>query len=312
MRRDGAGVVRRIALLLAVVAALAACSPATGEPSANPDAIRVVATTTVLADLIAQVGGSNVSVTSIVPKGGVVETFDPSPRDIAAISEADLIVMNGLGLDSWLEPVVASAAPDAPVVRLGEDLPGVEYATDDETGTANPHLWLNVAYADRYVEKLTEALSIADPGKADAIQAGGAAYRARLGELDAWVREQIDTIPPDNRTLVSFHEAFPYFARAYGLDIVGTVVGVPGQDPSAGEVAALVDAIKGSGAKAVFTEAQFNPELAQAIADEAGVVVESDLYNDSLGDPPVDTYEGLIRWDTEKIVRALGGQLAPS
>ena len=86
---------------------------------------------------------------------------------------------------------------------------------------------------------------------------------------------------------------------------------MPGQDPSAGEVAALVDAIKGSGAKAVFTEAQFNPELAQAIADEAGVVVESDLYNDSLGDPPVDTYEGMIRWDTEKIVQALGGTVTP-
>jgi manganese/iron transport system substrate-binding protein len=299
-------------LLVALVLGLAACSPAAGDPTPNPDALRVVASTTVLADLVAQVGGPNVNVTSIVPKGGVVETFDPSPQDVAAISEADLIVMNGLGLDAWLEPVVSSAAPDAPVVRLAEDLPGVEYATDDETGAANPHLWLNVAYADRYVEKLTEALSVADPANADAIQSGSAAYRARLGELDAWVREQIDTIPPDNRTLVSFHEAFPYFARAYGLNIVGTVVGVPGQDPSAGEVAALVDAIRGSGAKAVFTEAQFNPELAEAIAEEAGVVVESDLYNDSLGDPPVDTYEGLIRWDTDKIVSALGGKLAPS
>ena len=175
----------------------------------------------------------------------------------------------------------------------------------------NPHLWLNVAYADRYVEKLTEALAGADPAHGEAIQAGGAAYRARLNELDRWVRAQVETIPPENRTLVSFHEAFPYFANAYGLEIVGSVVGVPGQDPSAGEVAALVDAIKGSGAKAVFTEAQFNPQLAEAIADEAGVVVESDLYNDSLGDPPVDTYEGLIRWDTEKIVQALGGTVTP-
>ena len=148
-----------------------------------------------------------------------------------------------------------------------------------------------------------------EPAHAAELRAGGAAYSARLRELDLWVREQVDTIPPENRKLVSFHEAFPYFANAYGLEIVGSVIGVPGQDPSAGEVAALVDAIKGSGAKAVFTEAQFNPELAQAIADEAAVVVESDLYNDSLGDPPVDTYEGLMRWDTEKIVPALGGDV---
>jgi len=107
---------------------------------------------------------------------------------------------------------------------------------------------------------------------------------------------------------VSFHEAFPYFAKAYGLEIVGSVVAVPGQDPSAGEVAALVDAIKGSGARAVFTEAGFNPDLSRAIADEAGLTVESNLYNDSLGDPPVDTYEGLIRWDVDKVVAALGGR----
>jgi len=100
----------------------------------------------------------------------------------------------------------------------------------------------------------------------------------------------------------------PYFAQAYGLDVVGSVVGVPGQDPSAGEVAALVDAIRASGARAVFTEAGFNPALAQSIATEAGVTVESGLYNDSLGDPPVDTYEGLIRWDVDKVVAALGGR----
>jgi ABC-type Zn uptake system ZnuABC Zn-binding protein ZnuA len=300
-------------IVLGVTAA--ACTPAPappgGGPSPNPDALRVVATTTVLADLVAQVGGPNVSVTSIVPKGGVVETFDPSPRDVASLSEADLVVMNGLGLDAWLDPVIESAAPDVPVVRIAEDLAGVEYVTDDETGTANPHLWLNVAYADRYVEKLTEALAVADPARGEAIRAGGAAYRANLDALDRWVRAQVETIPPANRALVSFHEAFPYFANAYGLEIVGSVVGVPGQDPSAGEVAALVDAIKSSGARAVFTEAQFNPQLAQAIADEAGVVVESNLYNDSLGDPPVDTYEGLIRWDTEKIVQALGGTVTP-
>ena len=307
--------IRALLAVITVFIAVVACSPSTspdaGDGSPNPDALQVVATTTVIADLVAQIGGPSVSVTSIVPKGGVVETFDPSPRDVAALADADLVVMNGLGLDTWLEPVIESAAPDVPVVRLAEDLPDVEYVTDDETGTANPHLWLNVAYAERYVEKLTEALATADPDRAEAIESGGAAYQARLSELDRWVRAQIDTIPPDNRTLVSFHEAFPYFARAYGLNIVGTVVGVPGQDPSAGEVAALVDAIKGSGAKAVFTEAQFNPELAEAIAEEAGVAVESDLYNDSLGDPPVDSYEGLIRWDTEKVVRALGGTVTP-
>ena len=295
--------------LVAAVAVLAACSsaatPSSGVASPAPGALNVVATTTVLADMVAQVGGPNVAVTSMVPKGGVVETFDPSPRDVAAVGAADLIVMNGLGLDAWLEPVIESAAGDVPVVRLAENLPGVDYVSGEGGEAYNPHLWLDVTYAEKYARRIAEALAAADPTMAAAFKAGGDAYAARLRALDAEVRAKVATIPEANRKLVSFHEAFPYFAKAYGLEIVGSVVQVPGQDPSAGEVAALIDAIKRSGAKAVFTEAGFNPDLSKSIADEAGVKVESNLYNDSLGDPPVDTYEGLIRWDVDKIVAAL-------
>jgi ABC-type Zn uptake system ZnuABC Zn-binding protein ZnuA len=255
--------------------------------------------------MVAQVGGPNVMVTSMVPKGGVVETFDPSPRDVAAVSAADLIVMNGLGLDAWLEPVIESAASNVPVVRLAENLPGVDYVSGEDGEAYNPHLWLDVTYAEKYAHRIADTLAAVDPEKAAAFKAGGDAYAARLAALDTQIRQQVATISEANRKLVSFHEAFPYFAKAYGLEIVGSVVQVPGQDPSAGEVAALIDAIKRSGAKAVFTEAGFNPDLSKAIADEAGVKVESNLYNDSLGDPPVDTYEGLIRWDVDKIVAAL-------
>jgi zinc/manganese transport system substrate-binding protein/manganese/iron transport system substrate-binding protein len=305
---------RAASIALAAALVLAGCGGATGSASPRgstaatpaPGAIRVVTTTTVFADMVAQIGGTNVSVRSIVPKGAVVETFDPSPGDVAAVADAQLIVMNGLGLDDWLAPLIANAAVDVPTVRLAPDLPGVSYVTGEEAGEeANPHLWLNVAYAVLYAGRITEALKAAAPADAATFDAGGKAYAARLTDLDAWVRQQVATIPPENRKLVSFHEAFPYFAEAYGLEIVGSVVEVPGQDPSAGQVAALVDAIKASGAKAVFTEAQFPPELSKAIADEADVKVESNLYNDSLGDPPVDTYEGLIRWDVERIVSAL-------
>jgi manganese/iron transport system substrate-binding protein len=293
-------------LLLVACAVLTSCAGL--APTPDDGRLNVVATTSVLADMVEQVGGERVDVISIVPKGGVVETFDPSPRDIAAVSEADLVVMNGLGLDDWLERVIRAAAPDVPVVRLGEDLPGVTYVNDEEGEGTNPHLWLDVANGARYAERIRDALDAADPVHADTYRADGDAYADRLRALDGWVREQVTTIPRESRKLVSFHEAFPYFARAYGLDIVGSVVGVPGQDPSAGEVAALADSIRESGARAVFTEAGFNPALAEAIASDAGVTVESGLYNDSLGDPPVDTYEGLIRWNTERIVAALGGQ----
>lgn len=315
-----------IALVSAVALLASACTqgsatPAPSGPAPEPDALRVVATTTVFADLVRQVGGTKVAVDSLVPKGGEVHTFDPAPSDIAKVAEADLIVMNGLGLDEWLGDLAADAGASAtPVVELAEDLDGVAYLDGDESEGdtpepsgddghghegVNPHLWLNVAYAKQYVTRLTDALRTTDPADAATYDTNARAYQERLTALDAWARESIGAIPAQDRRIVSFHEAFPYLADAYGLEIVGVAVQAPGQEPSAGEIAALIDAIRAANVKAIFSEAQFPRDLVEQIADETGVRVESDLYNDSLGDPPVDTYEGLIRWDVERIVDAL-------
>jgi ABC-type Zn uptake system ZnuABC Zn-binding protein ZnuA len=312
-----------VALISLAALAASACGtgPGTGTgpitpvpASPEPNALQVVASTTVLADLVANVGGTKVDVQSLVPKGGEVHTFDPTPSDLARVAEADLIFMNGLGLDEWLAPMVDDSGGDAPVVELGEDLPGVTYLEADDVdqatdghghGSINPHLWLDVANAVRYVERITGALAVADPADAAAYEARGAAYTASLEDLDGWIRDQFDTVPAANRRIVSFHEAFPYYAAAYGLEVVGTIVDAPGQDPSAGEIADLVEAIKTSGARAIFTEAQFSPELAETVAAETGVSIVSDLYNDSLGNTPVDSYEAMMRWNTEKTVEAL-------
>jgi ABC-type Zn uptake system ZnuABC Zn-binding protein ZnuA len=300
-------------LLIAIALTIGACAGTT-TPTASPDTIRVVATTTVLADLVANVGGDRVTVSSVVPKGGEVHTFDPSPQDVVGLTEADLIVSNGLGLDEWLTDLAADAGADAPIVELGEDL-DVEYLEGDEHedeadadhGAVNPHLWLDVANARLYVAKLADGLATADPGGAADYEARAEAYDAELADLDAWIRDQIGAIAPEDRKLVSFHEAFPYLARAYDLEIVGVVVDAPGQDPSAGEIAALVAAIRAAGVKAVFGEAQFSDKLVRTIADETGATVETNLYNDSLGDPPADSYVGMMRWNVERIVTALGG-----
>jgi ABC-type Zn uptake system ZnuABC Zn-binding protein ZnuA len=296
------------ALGLAATLLAAACGDTRASAAADGDVLRVVATTTVLGDLVEQVGREHVEVTSLVPKGGEVHTFDPTPSDLRAVADTDLVVMNGLGLDDWLRTVVDGSGASAPIVVLAEDLPGVEYqAGEDADEAVNPHLWLDVRNAMRYVERIVAALETADPTNAEAYRADGTAYLDRLEILDAWARERIASIPEDARTVVSFHEAFPYFADAYGLSIVGSIVDAPGQDPSAGEIASLVEAIRSSGAKAVFAEAQFDPGLAETVAEEAGIPVVTDLYNDSLGDAPVDTYEGLIRWDVDRVVDALTG-----
>jgi ABC-type Zn uptake system ZnuABC Zn-binding protein ZnuA len=265
----------------------------------------VVTTTSVFADLIAQVGGDRVSVTSLVPRGTDPHTFEPKPSDAARIAEADLVVMNGLGLDDWLGKLIESSGTKARVVRLGEDLPGVAYIAGEAAEHPNPHLWLDAAIAALYAERIAEALSAASAADAQEFESGGRAFAARLRQLDSWIRQQIATVPEANRRLVLFHDAFPYFARAYGLEVVGSVVEAPGQDPSAGQMAALVDAIRASGARAVFSEAQFPATLVRRLAEEAGVAVVTDLYTDALGEPPLDSYEAIMRHDVERLVGAL-------
>ena len=292
--------------LLLFVGALAGCS--TPDVAPAPGQIRVVATTTVLADLVRQVAGDRALVTSLVPKGGDVHTFDPRPSSLRAVAAAALVVRTGLGLDDWVARIVENTGTGALLVAAGEDLPGVTYlpGTGDE-GAVNPHVWMNVANAEQMVARIADALASADPAGAPAYAAGSAAYRARLARLDGDLHARMAGIPAGDRTVVAFHDAFPYLADAYGLHIDGTIVAAPGQDPSAGSVADLIAAIRRDDVRAVFAEAQFNDELARMIADETGVAVVSGLYDDTLGDPPLDTYEAIMRWDVDQVARALGG-----
>jgi ABC-type Zn uptake system ZnuABC Zn-binding protein ZnuA len=297
-----------VVLVALVVAGCAGPAAAPTGPTPGPGAVKVVATTTILADMVQQVGGSRVNVTSLVPKGGDVHTFDPRPSSLRAVADASLIVRNGLGLDDWLAGLVSNSGSSAPVIAAAEDLAGVTYLPGEGgPGTVNPHVWMNPAYAAEMAATIADALTTADPAGADAYARGLAAYRQELAALDADSRARMEAIPVGDRTVISFHDAFPYFADAYGLQVDGTIVSAPGQDPSAGTVADLITAIRAHGVSAVFTEAQFNDELARMIADETGIAVISDLYTDTVGDPPQDTYAGLMRWNVDRVTRALAG-----
>jgi manganese/iron transport system substrate-binding protein len=291
------------ALAFAVLAA--ACAGGGGAtPSGAGDALRVVTTTTVFADLVEHVGGPDVTVHSLVPKGGEVHTFDPTPRGFEAVARAQLLVANGLGLDDWLIDVASDTGTAAPVVKLADGVPA-DRLLGDADGSPNPHLWLDVALARVYVAHIADALANADPPHAAAFRERAHAYDQRLATLDAAIREQLATVPAADRKVISFHDAFPYFAHAYGLEIVGTIVDAPGQDPSAGEVSKLVDAVESGGVAAVIAEAQFNADLVRTLADETGARVVTDLYDDTLGDPPVDSYEAMLTWDAGRLTEAL-------
>jgi ABC-type Zn uptake system ZnuABC Zn-binding protein ZnuA len=289
-----------VAILVVAVAA-SGCARTAGSRSGK---LTVVATTTVLADLVSNVGGDLVSVGSLVPRNADVHTFEPRPSDIRAVAGAQLLVMNGLGLDDWLEKTITNAAAGGtPLVKLGVDLPGVTLLPGETASTENPHLWMDVKYAELYVDRIASALASVDPAHAAAYRDQAAAYKGQLEELDSWVRTQIDTIAADERKLVTFHDAFPYYAREYGITIVGVAVQAPGQDPSVAYTTKLIDAIKKAGVKVIFSESQFPTRLIDQLASEAGCKVFANLYDGSLGDPPVTSYIALIRWDTTQLVR---------
>ena len=308
--RVAGGLVRVGAFALAVALGLGACGAPAPSGSGATGTLEVVTTTTILADLVQQVGGPLVRVESLVPKGGEVHTFDPTPSDVRRLADARIVFRNGLGLDDWLATFATDAGATAPIVALGEDLAGVTYLAGaghaGEAGQAvNPHLWLDIAYAAKYAVRIGEALASADPAHATAYADGARAYAETLARFDAETRTRLAAIPASDRVVISFHDAFPYFAAAYGLTVDGTIVDAPGQDPSAAQVTALVETVRAKGVKAIFTEAQFSDALARTIAGETGATVVSGLYTDSTGDAPQDTYAGLMRWNVDRVLEVL-------
>jgi ABC-type Zn uptake system ZnuABC Zn-binding protein ZnuA len=276
--------------------------PAVGSGDPSGATLKVVTTTTVFADIVRNVGGSRVSVTSIIPPGVGPEDYEPKPEDARKLADAQLIVSNGVGLDDFLDRLLTSAGGDQPRLVLGEGIPVI---TVD--GEPNPHFWLDPTIVrDHYLPAIAGELTALDPAGKATYVANVAAYSATLDALDADLKTKVEEIPAADRKLVTFHDAFPYFARHYGFELIGVILANVGQEPTAGELAGLVDTVKAAGVKAVFSEAQFSPKLAETLAQEAGVTkVVTTLYNDALGPAPADTYVGLMRWNVDQIVAAL-------
>ena len=293
----------RLAALSIGLAMLAlACTNAGATPAPAGDALRVVASTTVFADMVKQIGGDHVEVSSIVPAGAGPEDYEPKPDDARRLADARLIVSNGVGLDDFLDDLIEAAGTHGERVVLGDGIPTI--TVDGET---NPHFWLDPTLVQRhYVPAIRDALVRLRPDATDDIAAAADAYAQRLQALDAENATKLAAIPEARRKLVTFHDAFPYFARHYDFELVGVILENPGQEPSAADLATLVRKVKEAGVPAVFSEAQFDPKLARTLADEAGITtVVTTLYNDTLGPAPADTYVGLMSWDVDEIVKAL-------
>lgn len=314
MRRSSAAFIAVLSLVL--VAGCGAGGSSGDEEAGSAERVQVAVTISILQDLVEQVGGDRVEAFSIVPVGGSPETFQPSPRDAGRISESRVVFENGLGLDDWVEDLLESAGnEEQTVVELSEGLETLEddeheeeQEAEEEHGHAegNPHLWLDVANAERYVERIRDTLVEVAPDGTEEYEANAEEYLAKLEELDGYIKEKAEDIPEERRKLVTFHDAFPYFAEAYGFELVGVVLENPEAEPGSREVAEVVRTIEEEEVPVVFTEPQFNSGLADTIAQEAGVEVR-ELYTDTLiEDGAANTYEAMMRTNIDRISEALG------
>lgn len=285
--------------------------PAAARPEAPASPrLKVVASFSILGDLVRQVGGERVDLRVLVGPESDAHTFDPSPADTAAVAEAALVFENGLGFEPWFDRLYAASRSSAKRVVVTAGLAGLIRTDKDARGEVDPHVWHDVQHAMHMVRVIRDALVQADPANAAAYSANAERYLAELQELDAWIVARVATLPPERRKLVTTHDTFAYFARRYGFVIVGTALGsvsTEAADPSAAQVAALVQEIKAAGVPAIFAENVSNPRLMERIASVAGVQLAPGLYTDALGRPgsPGDSYVKMIRSNVERIVVAL-------
>lgn len=310
---------RRLAILLAllVVAGFAlpttrAASQQLGLASQQPG-LKIVTSISPLADLIRNVGGDRVEVTSLVPPGGEPHDFDPTPADAAAVSRARVFFANGLGLETYLDNLVQSAGgADLEVVVLSAGLPTISsFGHDDDDGhdhegDGNPHLWLDPQQAVRYVEVIRATLGRIDPAGAATYDANAAAYTAKLTQLDAAIEREVNTLPVERRVLVTVHDAYPYFAQRYGFTYLAVVSDNHEAAPSAQEYAQLVKTVKDNRVPVVFGEAGFSEQTIQQLAADTGAAFVGNLFTDTLSEEaPTNTYLGAMQYNADTIVNAL-------
>ncbi len=295
-----------IHLLILLIALLSACSPVTKPPTSS--APRVLAIETFLGDIAQNVAGNRIKVETLLPATVDPHTFEPTPQDAVKITESQMLIVNGLGYETWLAKTLANVSGQRVIVTATTGLtPNVN--TSGGQSTSDPHMWMNPLNTIRYVENIRDGLTQVDPAGKDIYAANADAYIAKLKDLDQWVNGQVAQLPQQKRLLVTNHDALGYFAQAYNFKIVGAVIPSVTDEasPSAQQMASLIDTIKSSGAPAIFLDIGENQNLAQQIASESGAKVVTDLYVESTSVPtgPAPTYIDMIRHDVTIIVNAL-------
>ena len=288
---------RRFQLWLIFLALVTSAAPLRAQ-----DRLNVVASFSILGDFVRNIGGERVSVTTLVGPNGDVHVYTPAPVDAKKIADAKLVVINGLGLEGWLSRLVQSAGSKATMITASQGITPRKLGAD-----ADPHAWQSVANARIYVANIRDALVAADPAGAGIYRDNAQAYLAKLDALDRDVRAAVAQIPPMRRKVISTHDAFGYFAAAYGIEFIAPQGVSTESEASARDIARIITQIKTSKIPAVFLENISDPRLMRRISTETGARIGGTLYSDSLTDEKGDapTYIDMVRHNIKALTSAL-------
>ena len=287
-----------LVLLAAIIASLIGCGRQDNQTGGK---MLVAASIAPLADFSKQVGGDLVHVEVLVPPGASAHTYQLTPDQMNLISNASVLVLNGINLEYWADKAVDAADnSELIVIRTAEGLPTITSEDEHDHGGKNPHTWLNPVYAIRQVEVIRDAFIKADPSHKKEYTANAEAYIVKLKQLDSDIRQQIKTF--SSKRFIAFHPAWVYFAQEYGLVQAAVIEESPGREPSPAEIRDIINTARRLKAKAIFAEPQFSPKAAQVVADEVGAKV---LYLDPHGKPPSYNYIETMHGNLAEISKAL-------
>ncbi len=278
------------------------------ESQDNPR-LEVVATYSVICDLVRQVAGGRAVVHSLVPPGVDPHTYEPTPADLLQVTAADGVFYHGMDLELWFDRFMSATGGKSEVWEVSEGVQPLSIEGGAYAGYPDPHAWMDVTLVQKYVENIYRGLVELDPSGRKIYRENADRYLRELAELDAWIRRRVREIPPENRLLLTSENAFQYFARTYDFSILGYIYHLaPEDEPPARRITGLVDAAREAGLPAIFAETTLEPRIMQQIAAETGAELIDDIYVDSLGPEgsDADTYVRMMRHNVQRFVQGLG------
>ena len=287
---------------LVLIAILLTLSPVGAEAKT----LDIVASFSVLGEIVQEVAGDKANVHTLVGPDGDAHSFEPTPKDGKTLGSADLVIVNGLDLEKWMERLIEASGYKGTVAVASR---GVRPRLMEEEGSSvtDPHAWQDLANGRLYVRNIADALAAADPADAEFFRARAQRYDATLAGLDAWVREKIAQVPAAKRRVITTHDAFGYFGAAYGVTFLAPEGISTDAEPTAGGLAKLIDQVRREKIKALFLENITSPQLMQTIAQETGVPLGGALFSDALSPPdgPAPTYVDMFKNNLPKLVTGM-------